>query len=126
MQKIEIEFVNNPYYYCTRLVAMCTGYTLDQLLSVHDPKQGGWRGKDFINLFNVLGFNCNHRFIKFDPKTEHPCLMRSKIFNVSSFWEVCVYYNGICYVPGHGKYTLDEYQDTFKDLKITSMLQVWI
>ncbi len=126
MEKIEIEFINNPYYYCTRLVAMCTGYTLDELLEVHSVK-GGWRAKDFIKLIHGVGFNCDHRFKKFQPATEHPCLLRSKIFHDPSHWEVCVYYDGQCYVPGVGIYSsVEEYQNANRDLKITSMLQVWI
>lgn len=125
MAKWELDFVNNPCHYLQRLVAMISGYYIQEVIEVIS-KDDGWRAKDFIQTFNKLGYQCDERFNKFKPDVDSPVLLRAKIFNDPSHWFVCVYCQGRCYIPGDGIYSIEEFENKYHDLKITSMLRVFL
>lgn len=125
--KWEIKFVNNPYYYNRRLVIMITGYSFQEVTDVTGQAER-WYSRKFKESFRALGFNCSERFIKFDPDTERPAILRSvsSLPEESGGWFASVYYDGKVYVPGTGIFTLQEHTEQFPHLKNSSMLEVWI
>lgn len=86
------------------------------------PNADAWGGQAFVQVFRFLGFNTDARFVKFDPNTDKPCIMRTVDPDVKGRWYAFVYNDGLV----NNSYTLKEWQQYFPDLKITSMLQVWI
>jgi len=80
-----------------------------------------WPGPAFIKMFRFLGFNTNDRFIKFDPNTDKPCIMRTTCYR-KNYWFVWIYDGEHV----NNTYTLAEWKKEYKKFKITSMLQVWI
>jgi len=81
----------------------------------------GWGGQSFIQLFRFLGFNTNNRFIKFDPDTDKPCIMRTTSFQ-KGYWYGFIYHDGLV----NNEMALEDWKKCYKKLKITSMLQIWI
>ena len=148
-QKYEIEHVQavEPEKYCAALIAMLTGLALDEVwsrLPERLRKNAGWYGRDFVAVFRALGYDCSPRFQKFDPETKYPCLMRfgptarqlvldrraerqrtgNPTATVRPWWNVWVYYDGLVYEPRYPGPWL--FHTMPKNLKITSMLPVWI
>lgn len=82
-----------------------------------------WYGQSFIQVFRMLGFNTS-KFIKFDPDTDKPCIMRCKYLRDESHWHAFIYHDGLV----NNRWTLEEWRKSHieKYWKITSMLQVWI
>lgn len=91
-------------------------------------------GSEHVKAFNQLGFNTNKRFIKFDPKTYYPAVLRCA---GKGCWYAFVYSNGMVFDPYNNlafsindkkrvKRIKNSYYLTDYNLKITSMLQVWI
>jgi len=106
-------------------VAVLTGLPIEDIVAA-SPTSEKWYGRDYVKTFYKLGFNTSERFIKFDPNTDKPCMIRAvEIDKERSGWYSWVYYdnwiveNGACY-------TLEMWKQSFPQLKITSMLQVWI
>jgi|GEM_PF-1083074 len=94
-------------------------------------KLDGWRGSYFGEAARALGFNTNPRFIKFDPLTPWPCILRVQVPDAWGWkgkWWALVYNQGVVYnVNGHPAET--QYQHWLEDnpgCRITSMLQIWI
>lgn len=99
------------------------------------------RGSDFKRIFNKLGYNTNQRFVKFDPETEYPVVLRLQ-GKEKGYWYAFVYHNGQIYDPWNnriilldsgsevrklnGKYFIENFFFYGQTLRITSMLQVWI
>lgn len=107
-------------------IAMLTGLSLVEILPI-TSKIKRWSGSAYVDVFRKLGYNCNAKFKKFDKNTEYPCLMRcNEIKRTSSFWYGFVYYDGFVYCVYEGKIKLDDFLNFNSNLKITSMLQVWI
>ena len=124
--KYEIEHVCFDDYPIESEFAMLTGLELDEILKV-TGKITHWSGQAFVRAFQKLGYSCNNRFIKFDKNTGYPCLMRChKIRKKENHWYGFVYYDGYIYHVSAGKITWALWNDWYPDLKITSMLQVWI
>lgn len=124
--KYEIEHVAYLNYYIESEIAMLTGLELNEILAV-SSKVGRWSGSAYVKIFQSLGYSCNPRFKKFDKETEYPCLMRChKIRKKESYWYGFVYYDGFVYDVYNGKMTWAEWNYMCPDLRVTSMLQVWI
>jgi len=125
MKKYEIELTYFIDHWLESYVAMLTGLELNEIL-VHSSKIKRWGGQRWIYLFQSLGYKCNTRFIKFDKKTEYPCLMRTKKLHDNKYWYPFVYYDGKVYDPGNPIMTWAEWKHLYPNYKVTSMLQVWI
>lgn len=124
--KYEIEHVVFINRYTESEIAMLTGLDLDDILPVSE-KVTRWTGSAYVKVFQKLGFNCNPRFKKFDKQTEYPCLMRCRnIRKKDPYWYGFVYYDGYVYDVYNGPMTWAEWNHVYTNLKITSMLQVWI
>lgn len=146
MEKYEIEFVSRAEAlgnYSLALISMLTGLPADEIagkIPQRLRKDGGWYGRDFIEVFRQLGYNCSPRFIPFDQNTAYPCLLRfgPREHEVArarragekppDWWAVIVYYDGLCYDPnGTDEDVVPFHLSRFNpDLKVTSMLQVWM
>lgn len=126
MQKYEIEHVCFIGHFIESEIAMLTGLNLDEILNVtKDIKI--WKGSKFIEVFRNLGYNCNNRFTKFDKDTQYPCLMRShNRYKKENYWYGFVYYDDHVYDINLGKLTWAEWNDRYPQLRVTTMLQVWI
>lgn len=138
--KYEIEFHGREEcgHDCFALVYMLTGYGMNELIErlpqrLHDK---GWYGRDFREVFALLGFDCNPQFKKFDPATPYPCLLRFRPtkreivrrkqagMKYPNFWDCYVYYDGLVYSPDEGcVYPLTLFNPAYK---ITSMMQAWV
>lgn len=94
-------------------------------IRLHAPTADYWRGRDFVALAAKLGFNTSERFIKFDPYTDKSCIMRCQREKETKHWYGWVYYDGFVYSNGN-RVRLAEWKVKFRDLRITSMLQIWI
>lgn len=131
MKKYEIEAVFHPLHFFESQICSLTGLELEEVLQ-HTKKIKTWRSRTYIDLFRELGFNTNHRFIKFDPDTKYPCLMRTKEYGPEGkHWYGFVYYDHLVYMIGEdteqvGAIGLNRFKAYYPQLKITSMLQVWI
>jgi hypothetical protein len=111
---------SNIQYSNTRLVKILTGLSYEEIKTAAPDKEA-WNGQDFIKTFYKLGFNTSERFIKFDPATDKPCIMRTTWYTKKN-WGAFIYNNGLV----NNYYTLDMWKDAFPEIRITSMLQVWI
>lgn len=108
------------------MIAILTGLPLEDIMAV-SPVRNCWGGQRFVEVFRKLGFNVNPRFKKFDPETEHPCLMRFKRNDVNEPWWYCaVYYDGYVYQGNSFCRTFDHWLISNSHYRVTSMLQVWI
>jgi hypothetical protein len=124
--KYEIEVVNfGDDYFIESEIAILTGLSLEEILIVTKGVQrhpGQW----YVRAFQKLGYNCNNRFIKFDKKTQYPCMMRCKKRGVNNCWYGWIYYDGHIYDIHEGKITWAKWNALWPNFKVTSMLQVWI
>lgn len=124
--KYEIEHANFEGHGFESEISMLTGLGFDEIIKV-TGKITRWSGRAFINTFQKLGYSCNQRFIKFDKNTPYPCMMRChKIRVKESYWYGFIYYDGFVYHVDAGKITWALWNDWYPDLRVTSMLQVWI
>lgn len=127
-QKYEIEpIVQYGYYWFHAQVKVLTGLEYDEIDRVF--KTNEFTGQGVIQLFRDLGYNVTPRWKKFDPNTEYPAMIRCRSLTDKSHWFPFVYYDGKVYAPNQsdGIYnSIDEFLDNCRDLKITSMIQVWI
>ena len=106
------------------MIAILTGLPFDEIIQAA-PDKKAWHSRDFIATFRKLGFNTSDRFIKFDEKTDKPCIMRTTS-DRKGYWYGWVYYDEMIYIGNHEGIYLDTWKKDYNDLKITSMLQVWI
>lgn len=152
-QKYEVEHVQatEPEKECAALIAMLTGLPLEEVwakLPARLQKHCGWYSRDFSDTFRRLGYDCSPRFIKFDPDTKYPCLLRfgptarglvwrrawkrretgdptaQLTEREKHWWNVWVYYDGLVYEPRYSGPWLFHTMD--KGVRPTSMMQVWI
>lgn len=134
----EIEPVYWPNYPHLSEIATLTGLEFEDIKQVTDQLGKRWNGQTYINVFHKLGFNTS-KFIKFDPETKYPCMLRLSRKD-DSFWYVFVYNDNklyhrkevsffdevFRYLNGSYYTNLDTRIGNNKAYKITSMLQVWI
>ena len=105
------------------MIGCLTGLSDQEIIDVVSARES-WNGQEYVRSFRNLGFNCNPRFVKFDPATKYPCIMRSTS-EYKGYWNAWVYNNGMVYGSWF-RMTLDKWKENYPKLKITSMLQVWI
>ncbi len=137
MNKYEIEVVcYGPDLLNQSVISSLTGLDFDEAdQAVKSISLKSWSGKTYIEVFQNLGFNTNPRFVKFDPNTHYPCIMRCRN-HVKGYWYLFLYHDSIVYdihgnsfrlddpynvVKRNGSYFLTNYR-----MKVTSMLQVWV
>lgn len=135
--KYEIEIINygDPYFHESTLSTL-TGLPFEE---VHDMvesiRKKRWGGQLYIKAFQNLGFNTNSRFIRFDPRTTYPCILRCRN-HVKGYWYLFYFNAGVIYdcygnqfelsdtynvINRKGSYFLKNY-----GMKVTSMLEVWV
>ncbi|QEL01567.1 hypothetical protein FKG96_12370 [Olivibacter sp. LS-1] len=115
-------YPNNHHH---TVIAVLTGLDIVDIIDA-SPLNDHWGGQTFVKTFNKLGFNTNHRFIKFDRDTIYPCLMRTKRTDIKEpYWYCFPYYDGWVYFEGYC-YGFEYFFAMYNNLRITSMLQVWI
>lgn len=135
--KYEFKIVNygRPYFHESTLSTL-TGLEFDDVHSfVKSIGKNKWGGQLYIKALQNLGFNTNPRFIKFNPETSYPCILRCRNHE-NGIWYLFYFCNGIIYdcwgtsflltdksqvATIKGSYFLKQYQ-----MKVTSMLEVWI
>lgn len=118
-----LEFTNHS------LVGVLTGLPYEEIeaarkqvwLETGRKGKRGWYGQSFIKVLYALGFNTSEAWIKFDPFTDKPCIMRTNTEDRNG-WYAWIYHDGLI----NNSWTLDEWKKEYSFLKITSMLQVWI
>jgi hypothetical protein len=133
-QAYEIELVtSNGHDYWESLFATLTG--LDKVevwnrLPANIREARSWGGANFVQAARALGFNCNPRFIKFDPATPWPCILRCKpVDKECRWWYSRVYHQGSVYQVGGQRPLIQKLEYFLRDnpqFRITSMLQVWM
>lgn len=101
-------------------VAVLTGLSDEEIHAI-SPSKAKWRVQVFVEVFKKLGFNTSERFVKFDPDTDKPCIMRTTSFQ-KGYWYAWIYYDGLV----NNTWTISGFNERWPRLKITSMLQVWI
>lgn len=115
-------YPDNGHY---TIIAILTGLPLEDIKKA-SPSKRAWGGQTYVYVFKKLGFNSNNRFIKFNPETEYPCLMRFKRTDIKEpYWYGCVYYDNIVYM-GNCRVKFSDFLNNNTNIRITSMLQVWI
>lgn len=133
----EFEIINygQPYFHESTLSTL-TGLDFGEVHNmVKSIGKKRWGGQLYIKALQNLGFNTNPRFVKFNPDTSYPCILRCRN-KEKGVWFLFYYCNGIVYdwwgnsfqlnnkaevARIRGSYFLKKYQ-----MKITSMLEVWI
>lgn len=134
MEKYEIEGQYFPDKPVKSLIATLTGLEerdIDEKVNLGES----FTGPQLAEAFQSLGFNTS-KYIKFDPLTEFPCVLRVQARKGNS-WHIFGYYDFFlytCYPDStwrtkfQWKYINRKYYLILNDdvLKITSMLQVWI
>jgi len=137
MNKYEIEVDSyGPNLYNQSVISSLTGLDFDEVdQAVQSISRNSWSGQNYVKLFQNLGFNTNPRFIKFDPKTPYPCIMRC-CNHKKGYWYLFLYHDGVvCDLHGNS-FRLDDPYEVIKrnesyflknyGMKVTSMLQVWL
>lgn len=125
-----------PGYHNHSAISSLTGLTFGEAdEAINKVNRKDWGGQTYVKCFQDLGFNTNPRFIKFDPETKYPCIMRCTN-KKKGYWYLFIYNNGTVYdlygnafnfysekhvIQRNGKIFLKDY-----GMKVTSMLQVWI
>jgi len=134
-QAYEIELVcsETDSDYHLALLATITGLEKQEIfgkLPAELTRAKSWRGRSFIEAACAVGFNVNPRFIKFDPATPWPCIMRVHVpdaWGWKGCWWALVYNQGIVYDVSTGNpHSLEWWQRHYPGCRITSMLQIWI
>lgn len=135
--KYEIEVVNyGPDHHNQTAISTLTGLCFEEAdQAVKKVNRKCWGGQTYVKVFQNLGFNTNPRFIKFDPATPYPCIMRCSNY-VKGYWYLFIYHDGIVYDLFANSFRLDDKMHVSKrngsyflkhyGMKVTSMLQVWI
>lgn len=135
--KYEFEVINygRPYFHESTLSTL-TGLEFNEVHPfVKSTGKKQWGGQLYIKALQNLGFNTNPRFVKFNPETKYPCILRCRTHE-KGIWYLFYYCNGTVYdwwgnsfeltditnvACIKGSYFLKQYQ-----MKVTSMLEVWI
>ncbi len=137
MENYEIEVVfYGDGLYNQSVISSLTGLDFeDSDKSVKEVKRLLWSGQTYVQVFRKLGFNTNPRFIKFDPQTPYPCIMRC-INHKKGVWYLFLYHQGVVYDIHGNSFHLNDPSEVSKmngsyflkwyRMKVTSMLQVWI
>lgn len=137
MNKYELEVVSyGPNLYNQSVISSLIGLDFDEAdQAVKAISCKSWSGQTYVKVFQNLGFTTNPRFVKFDPKTPYPCIMRCRN-HVKGYWYLFLYHDGIVYdLHGNSFHLDDPYNVAFRNgsyflknygMKVTSMLQVWI
>jgi len=135
----EIDFVNLGFDRgMASLFCSLTGLEPDE---IYPHVKYRMKGSDFKRIFRMLGYNTNDRFNAFDKDTEYPVVLRLQ-GKQKGYCYAFVYSNGKVYDPYNNRIYYLNNRDSFKrikgkyfltaswfygqNLKITSMLQVWI
>jgi len=115
-----------PDFWKHSLFHIITGLEYDELDLVICKNKNS--GQGWIEMFRELGFNVTPRWKKFDMGTEVPSVIRCKSINDKSHWYPYIYYDNEIYSALYGGYwaSIDSFLEDNKELKITSMIQVWI
>ena len=124
-QKYEIEIVSYYPEWWNSEISILTGLERSDFVEMTN-KVTRWTGTQYIRILRKLGFNTNSRFIKFDRKTEYPCMMGCRIPHDKHHWAGFIYYDEHIYHPEEGKLTWAEWNALWPNYKVTSMLQVWV
>jgi hypothetical protein len=135
-QSYEIELVRSETDsdYHISMLATVTGLPKQEIwekLPEHLKKANSWRGSSFGEVARLLGYNTNLRFIKFDPETPWPCILRVQVpdeWGWKGKWWALVYNQKVVY-DVHNRPALryiEHWLDEHPGCRITSMLQVWI
>lgn len=108
-------------------IAILTGLPIEEIEAAAPNRRDGWYARDYIQTFRKLGFNTSNRFIKFDPDTIYPCIMRfTDVGDKSGHWYAEVYYDHWVEC-GNEEWDFDHWLYYMNgSVRITSMLQVWI
>lgn len=130
--KYQVEF-NYMGEDCSTEAIICCLTGLDPNDISHLKIKERFNGKWIIDVFRSLGYDTNNRFVKFDPKSEFPVIMRC-VGKKKGIWYALIYHDGIVWNPYSNEFfNYDDhvYKGKIKvlkpyNLKITSMLQVWI
>jgi hypothetical protein len=123
MYEIDWQRTHPNHHY--EMIAILTGLSFEEIIDA-SPKYDRWYGRDFVKTFQKLGFNTNERFVKFHPATDKPCMLRLvDIDKTKSGWYAWAYCDGLVADNGSA-YNLELWKTFYPDLRITSMLQVWI
>ncbi len=126
-KKYEVDFMRMHESGHINTIQILTGCEDEEILK-HAPARDIWRTRDYIDTFHKLGFSTNPRFIKFDPETKYPVMMRYYRKDIKDrYWYSWVYYNGLIYFGQNIQCDFDEWVQANKEIvRVTSMLQVWI
>lgn len=135
--KYEFEIVNygRPYFHESTLSTL-TGLGFDEVHSiVKSIGKKRWGGQLYVKTLQNLGFNTNPRFVKFNPDTPYPCLLRCRN-REKGVWFLFYYCNGMVYdFCGHSFLLTNKFQVAVikrsyflkhSQMKVTSMLEVWV
>lgn len=100
--------------------------------AVKSISRKSWSGQTYVKVFQNLGFNTNARFVKFDPTTPYPCIMRCRN-HLKGYWLLFLYHDGIIYDLHGNSFRLDDPYNVVKrngsyflklyGMKLMSMLQ---
>ena len=134
--KYEVEWVRPEQedQYLHALIATVTGLPLAEILAAHTKNGNRWYYRDIKALIRSLGFVCPPQFIKFDPATPYPALLRysptkeeMRREGIKSAWSSLLAYNDGHVMGDHGPYPIAEWQSFHEGhYRITSMLPVWM
>jgi hypothetical protein len=138
MPKYEIEFVLDRKWFSQALIMMLTGYSLAEVLK-HTGKRRALPARSFRAAFQALGYSCSDRFMPFDAQSSYPVLLRAlgppkpqrmaasgRVRQPPPDWYAFVYYDQKVYDPFHGITPLDRFAESYPELRISSMIQVWV
>jgi hypothetical protein len=135
-QPYEIELVasQSEHDWHESMLATLTGLPKEEVyerLPEKYRKPGKWGGQGYVHSARALGYNCNPRFLKFDPATPWPCVLRVQVpdsWGWKGCWWALIYHQGEVYDVADGGHTqtLTNWQSEYPDCRITSMLQVWM
>lgn len=137
MDKYEIEVVSyGDGLYNQSVISSLTGLDFEESDKVvKQVKRLSWSGQTYVQVFRKLGFNTNPRFIKYDPETPYPCIMRC-VNHKKGVWYLFMYHQGLVYdIHGNSFHLNDPNEVSNRNgsyilkwygMKVTSMLQVWI
>ena len=141
MEKYEVEFIHSAQWSCQAMVAMLTGYPVEEILAL-TGQRNGLTSREFRRCFRQLGYNCSAQFVPFRADTPYPVLGRAlgptppktisprtgKPIVRHPDWYAFVYYDEVVYYPywENGIFPLADFGVVFPDLRISSMVQVWV
>lgn len=108
------------------IIAILTGHEIQDIIAV-SPDKDYWYARDYISVFNKLGFNTGNRFIKFDPLADKPCMMRFKnTLTPGNHWHAIAFYNQKLYLGNNVEIWFLSFIEANPEIVVTSMLQIWI